>query len=139
MDRIENDPAIWEKLFPFDLRREFAFNLADRVSFFPFVNKVVVVPLELEGSGVDISTLYIVVGNYITPFENDQLRKTYLDICQDQASREVLGHIVVTREADFLKQRRESFFKYKEATVVWEKRRKQINDLDRLNLNSCLN
>jgi hypothetical protein len=139
MERIENNPAIWEKLFPFDLRRELAYNLADKASSFPFVKKIVVVPMDLDGDGLNVSTMYIIVGENLSSGDEDQLESTYKEICPEQTSIEVLGHVVVTSEPKFLKKRNDTLSKYTEATIVWSRDKAQPNDFDRLNFNSCLN
>lgn len=139
MERIRKDPALWESLFSYDLRRELALSLTDSAAALPFVRQILAADLELEEAGANISSLFIIVDNRITQHEIDQLEGAYNDVCLDDASREVLGYIVVIKAGDFLKKRFDSFFRYKETTIVYEREKAPTPVLDRLNLNCYLN
>ncbi len=139
VERIRKDPALWENLFPFDLRRELALNLTDRAAGLPFVGQILAVDLELEEVGVNISTLFIIVDDCVTPLETGQLERAYLDICPDGTSRNVLGHVIITSADNFTKKRFDSFFRYKETTIVYEREQEPTALFDRPNLNCCLN
>ncbi len=121
MERIEKNPAVWEKLFPDYERRVLAQNFTEKISEINSVEVVLSVSRRQE-TGFNMQSIFVLVSDKIKSCEDERIESCYREICSDFASQNLLGHIYIGSEVNFLKSRRLMFdLRYQAATTLWQR------------------
>lgn len=121
VEGIENNPDVWQKIFPDNERCELARNFTEKISKIDGVEVVLSVSRRQE-TGFNMQSIFVLVSDNINACEAERIKSCYREICSDYIAQNSLGHIYVGSEVDFLKSRRSMFdLRYQIATTLWQR------------------
>lgn len=143
---IEQNPDVWEKLFPFELRRELARKFVEEAARIPSVVKIVAMQVGKDSGKhhqrIFVMTRGIFNGAIPSQEEMNEVDRAFFEVCPDKTSQDVLGHIPVLTEPLFFEDRHHLYeVRFRKVIVLYQRNREPQNlpEASSTNLNAELN
>ena len=118
---IENNPDIWQKLFPDNERRQLVREFTEKISKINGVEVILSIPRRIE-AGFDLQTIFVLVHKNTSQENCKRINADYREICPDYYLQELLGHVFVGVEDEFIKRRNLAYdLRYRTVTTLWQR------------------